>query len=248
MTDAIPSTRKHATMRSFECRTGIWSNWGECFFDCYGTAGLTNNNTCSHMIGTEYIVLHVQEPILYVIRKQHRSSPTQTTPLADYYILAGFVYQAPDLQSVVNSRFTTCVHHLTSAFDETISYMKYHPTKGYSWDFGKDSAASSSDKTKDKDRAKDKLMRGDFGSTFQRRRVDLLLAELSKKFPHKNQAAAADVKADAAIEPGGKVAAAADGTAVRSEKQGDVTNVQSAAGLKRTSDAVGPLSKAMRSN
>ena len=29
------------------------------------------------MTGIEYIVLHVQDPILYVIRKQHRISPTQ---------------------------------------------------------------------------------------------------------------------------------------------------------------------------
>lgn len=56
------------------------------------------------MTGPEYVLLHVQEPILYVIRKQHRHSPTQATPIADYYIIAGVVYQAPDLGSVVNSR------------------------------------------------------------------------------------------------------------------------------------------------
>ena len=28
------------------------------------------------MTGIEFILLHVQEPILYVIRKQHRFSPT----------------------------------------------------------------------------------------------------------------------------------------------------------------------------
>lgn len=31
----------------------------------------------SNMTGLEYILLHVQEPILYVIRKQHRHSNTQ---------------------------------------------------------------------------------------------------------------------------------------------------------------------------
>lgn len=56
------------------------------------------------MTGLEYVLLHVQEPILYVIRKQHRHSPQQVTPLADYYIIAGVVYQAPDLASVLNSR------------------------------------------------------------------------------------------------------------------------------------------------
>lgn len=58
----------------------------------------------SNMVGVEYILLHVQDPILYVIRKQHRHSPTEATPMADYYIIAGTIYQAPDLANVFNSR------------------------------------------------------------------------------------------------------------------------------------------------
>lgn len=89
------------------------------------------------MVGVEYILLHAQEPILYIIRKQQRQSPTQggqqdigclkmvnhtcvtqdkmseypllsvhslVIPLADYYIIAGVVYQAPDLGTVISSR------------------------------------------------------------------------------------------------------------------------------------------------
>lgn len=63
-----------------------------------------------NMTGLEYVLLHVQEPILYVIRKQHRHSSTQTTPLADYYIIAGVVYQSPDLASVLNSRLVRKLH------------------------------------------------------------------------------------------------------------------------------------------
>lgn len=59
------------------------------------------------MTGLEYVLLHVQEPILYVIRKQHRHSSQQATSLADYYIIAGVVYQAPDLASVLNSRLVS---------------------------------------------------------------------------------------------------------------------------------------------
>lgn len=76
-----------------------------------------------------------KEPILYVVRKQHRHSPEDTTPLADYYIVAGRVYQAPDLASVFNSRILSIVHNLQQAFDDTISYARFHPTKGYTWDF-----------------------------------------------------------------------------------------------------------------
>lgn len=59
------------------------------------------------MTGLEYILLHVQEPILYVIRKQHRHSQNVASAIADYYIIAGVVYQAPDLGSVVSSRLVS---------------------------------------------------------------------------------------------------------------------------------------------
>ncbi|GBM78376.1 Mediator of RNA polymerase II transcription subunit 6 [Araneus ventricosus] len=127
----------------------------------------------SNMVGLEYVLLHVQEPILYVIRKQHRHSPNQVTPLADYYIIAGVVYQAPDLASVIGSRMLTMVHHLQSAFDEASSYSHYHPSKGYWWEF-KDNEKKEKTKTKEEP-----------GSAFQRRRVDVLLSELAKKFPPK---------------------------------------------------------------
>lgn len=59
------------------------------------------------MTGLEYTLMHVQEPTLYFIRKQHRTAPTQVVPVADYYIIAGIMYQAPDLISVVNSRLVS---------------------------------------------------------------------------------------------------------------------------------------------
>jgi len=59
------------------------------------------------MVGLEYCLLHVQEPILYVVRKQHRHSPTHSTPIADFYIVAGIVYQAPDLLSIINSHMVS---------------------------------------------------------------------------------------------------------------------------------------------
>ena len=81
------------------------------------------------MIGLEYILLHVQGPILYVIRKQHRHSPNDTTPIADYYIIAGTVYQAPDLASIFNSRLVNvhivqCVAN-NNIFDRILSALNY---------------------------------------------------------------------------------------------------------------------------
>ncbi|XP_058121253.1 mediator of RNA polymerase II transcription subunit 6 [Anopheles ziemanni] len=134
----------------------------------------------NNMTGVEYILLHVQDPILYVIRKQHRHSPTEATPMADYYIIAGTVYQAPDLASVFNSRILSTVHHLQTAFDEASSYSRYHPSKGYSWDFSSNKAIAEKTKTQTK---KEAPVKEEPSSIFQRQRVDMLLGDLLRKFP-----------------------------------------------------------------
>uniref|UniRef100_A0A8D8M7J5 Mediator of RNA polymerase II transcription subunit 6 n=1 Tax=Cacopsylla melanoneura TaxID=428564 RepID=A0A8D8M7J5_9HEMI len=128
-----------------------------------------------NMTGLEYIVLHVQEPILYVIRKQHRHSMEQTTPIADYYIIAGVVYMAPDLASVISSRLLSTVHHLQSAFDEVNSLSKYNPNKGYTWD--------SKMLPQGKETVKKEVVKEEPSSIFQRQRVDMLLSELTRHYP-----------------------------------------------------------------
>ncbi|CAG7717588.1 unnamed protein product [Allacma fusca] len=129
----------------------------------------------NNMTGLEYMLLHVQEPILYVIRKQHRHSTTHVTPISDFYIIAGVVYQAPDLGSVVNSRLLSTLNHLQSAFDEVLSFGRYHPSKGYTWEFKDKEVVNKLEKKKEK--------KEEPSSLFQRQRVDILLVELTKKFP-----------------------------------------------------------------
>ncbi|CAG0915424.1 unnamed protein product [Notodromas monacha] len=130
----------------------------------------------SGMTGVEYVVLHTQEPILYIIRKQNRTAPNQVTPLNDYYIIAGQVYQAPDLGSIINSRVVNIIHHLESALDETMTYSRFHPSRGYWWEFP--SQDSSGKKTVQKKPE-------DGSSAFQRMRVDKLLNDWAQMFPPK---------------------------------------------------------------
>ncbi|CAH1791863.1 unnamed protein product, partial [Owenia fusiformis] len=137
-----------------------------------------NPEQLNNMTGVEYILLHVQEPILYIVRKQHRHSPNQVTALTDYYIIAGVVYQAPDLGSVVSSRLLNATFNLQSSFEEAQSYSRYHPSKGYWFEFkDKDQAESSK---KDGKKKKEEP-----SSIFQRQRVDVLLTDLANKFPPK---------------------------------------------------------------
>ena len=58
------------------------------------------------------MLLHAQDPILYIVRKQQRYSPTHVTPLASYHIIAGQVFQTPDIGTVINSRLVRAVANL----------------------------------------------------------------------------------------------------------------------------------------
>lgn len=92
------------------------------------------------MKGIEYILLHSKEPILFVIRKQQRHSPTYVVPIANYYIIAGVIYQAPDLKSIIESKLLTTIYSLQSAFEECLNYARFHPSIDYTWIFDRDNS------------------------------------------------------------------------------------------------------------
>lgn len=129
-----------------------------------------------YMTGIEYTLIHAQDGILYVIRKQMRISATQVTPLAFYYVLAGVVYQCPDVGSLINSRLLSTIHKIKSSFGDALSYSRYNPSKGYWWEF-KD--APKEQKEKKPNKALEP------SSVFQHQRVDLLLSDFALKFPPK---------------------------------------------------------------
>jgi len=135
-----------------------------------------------NMQGLEYVLIHVQDPILYIIRLQHRHNINHVMPIAHYYIVAGTIYQAPDLSSVINSRMLNTVHSLESAFEEAQSFSRYHPSKGYWWEF-KDQAQTEKLMNKEKKKRKEEPT-----SLFQKQRVDLLLVDFAHKFPPKQAA------------------------------------------------------------
>ncbi|XP_042231093.1 mediator of RNA polymerase II transcription subunit 6-like [Homarus americanus] len=137
-----------------------------------------------HMQGVEYILLHTQEPILYIIRKQQRYSPTQVSPLANYHIIGGQVFQTPDLGSVINSRTLAAVSNLNSAFTEMQSFSQYHPSRGYWWQF-RNQVEQTEQQKKEKEKKAGQGRREEPASVFQHRRVGSLLEDLQAKFPYK---------------------------------------------------------------
>lgn len=125
------------------------------------------------MTGKEYILLHVQEPILYVIRKQDRIGPDSVTPLVDYYILAGVVYQAPDLNSIIQSRVLNSSLNLKSALEEFQSITSFNQSVGHSWNHQQTNKVS---KTVDRTQRPDEFTR------FQ-----MKVGTLMKNFSESNQ-------------------------------------------------------------
>ncbi|XP_067938961.1 mediator of RNA polymerase II transcription subunit 6-like isoform X2 [Watersipora subatra] len=144
-----------------------------------------------NMTGIEYKLVYSQPPILYIIRKQERQSVESVTPKAHFYIIAGIVYKAPDLKTLVNSRMLNTSYNLNAALNEATKHARYHPSKGYWWDFHEQKSKEDVEPPKEQ------------ASWFQRQRVDLLLGELVRQYPMK-------VALPAAPQPGQEAKPASD--------------------------------------
>lgn len=68
--------------------------------------------------GLEYVVQEVQEPNLFVIKKQLRKAPDSITPLAFYHVLDGTIYQAPTLHAVLLCRMRRCLWNIKSGLSK----------------------------------------------------------------------------------------------------------------------------------
>ena len=69
----------------------------------------------SRSTGVEYRLVHLQPPILYVLRKERRESGQDPRALGSYYILDGTIFQAPTVEHVITSRMAKCVYHVKAA-------------------------------------------------------------------------------------------------------------------------------------
>lgn len=79
----------------------------------------------------------------------------------------------------------SAVHHLQGSFEETMSYSRYHPSKGYWWDFKPNKSGLSPFNASLSSAPKEvaSAPKEEPSTLFQRQRVDMLLAELVRQFP-----------------------------------------------------------------
>jgi mediator of RNA polymerase II transcription subunit 6 len=91
------------------------------------------NMELSRMVGIEYVVAHMQEPILYIIRKQRRVDLHTVIPIESYYILDGSIFKAPSLYDCLSTRIANCSQHLQNMLSSARSHVKFSPNEGYKW-------------------------------------------------------------------------------------------------------------------
>lgn len=127
----------------------------------------------SKMMGTEYMLHEVQEPNLFVFRKQKRDGPEKVTPISAYYVLDGTIYQAPNLHNVIGSRVVRALYYISRAFSEAATKLEK---------IGYDSEAEGP-KSENKGELDQSKKRTDAFDVKEVIRVDQILAAVRRKLP-----------------------------------------------------------------
>ncbi|KAK9467997.1 MED6 mediator subfamily complex component-domain-containing protein [Lipomyces arxii] len=87
------------------------------------------------MRGIEFMIAMANAAgALWVIRKCERLSPTETVPLATYFVINENIHMAPAVYSVVSSRVLACVKNLREALVLAADKLpSFAPTLGYTY-------------------------------------------------------------------------------------------------------------------
>lgn len=86
------------------------------------------------MTGIEFVITHIREPDLWVIKKQNRLNPQQTTPISTYFVINENVYMAPTVGAIMQSRVLSTSMFLKRALGEAIELPSYSPSQGYTYE------------------------------------------------------------------------------------------------------------------
>lgn len=82
--------------------------------------------------GLEFVLVHAKAPLNFVIQKRWRTSATEKTPLAAYYIVNDSIYQAPDLYSILAIRLQSTVYGLKSSLStQRRARPSFDPRRGH---------------------------------------------------------------------------------------------------------------------
>jgi mediator of RNA polymerase II transcription subunit 6 len=113
-----------------------------------------------------------------VIRKQDRIGPETATALVDFYILAGIVYQAPDLNSIIQSRVLNSALNLKTALEEFTAIATFNPSIGYAWKHQQEAQKPRTNSSPSKSRKSDRLIQAPNEFTRFQMKVNMLMKNL----------------------------------------------------------------------
>jgi hypothetical protein len=85
-----------------------------------------------NMIGIEYQVEpNPHEPILFIIKKHNRKSPTMTDTLEVFYIMEKIIYQSPCLMDLLVTKHNKVALYLHQAFEISQKDCRYNQQEGH---------------------------------------------------------------------------------------------------------------------
>uniref|UniRef100_A0A5K3EZL1 Mediator of RNA polymerase II transcription subunit 6 n=1 Tax=Mesocestoides corti TaxID=53468 RepID=A0A5K3EZL1_MESCO len=154
----------------------------ECNNEVIRMQGLSQDKLTT-LCGIEFYLYCSQEPMLFVIRKQERLSPSEVVPLAYYYVINGIVRQAPDLSTLINSRLHTITAGLNKTFQTLAPYARFHPSDGsYTWE--DPNAPTIKPEKENAKPGHTKVVEDNIATNpYQVYRTDFLLSEWANRFP-----------------------------------------------------------------
>lgn len=91
------------------------------------------------MTGLEYRLLYSgKEPLLFIVVKQIRVSPSSQRVKEMFYILDKQIYSSPNLHRLILSRVTKSCVLVQNAFDRLNQAAHFSPHQGFTWRFEDD--------------------------------------------------------------------------------------------------------------
>lgn len=140
----------------------------------------TSMETCLKAVNGIQYILWYSLPPLFVILKFKRTCINKISPLAYFYIINGVIHQAPDMQSVIQSRFLESIAPLRNAFDDLCKCSRFNTAQGYFWELKNKSNKHFKKVVKTEEKQEPVEQRSTY---FQKKRISMIIDQLFEQMP-----------------------------------------------------------------
>jgi len=203
--------------------------------------------------GKQYVVEPPVSASVTTVRRVWRSSASEASTTALYYVLDGTAYAAPTLAAVLRARMSRTVANLTTALHALQRFTQFDVLRGYAWNEQPDAAAMDAEESVASGGAEEEAV-GNALHTHDvealalhryfgrdRPHVHALLDDFTRRFPAVDASAATGPAATVPSKRGTKRARADSGAAVSAVSSGSANgngSDQGHGGAARSADSV----------